>query len=435
MDIMANGVSTHGHPRALVGALAYGYAVWQAFREAGTLPYGALIERTLAGAPAWTAIPELQSIWPSWRAAADDATGGKYAELWECAVGEMRILLEQASAAMQLGALAVDEVVLNEFGCSDKHMAGAGTVAAAAAIFLASRHAADPINGVIEAAFARGTDTDTIASMTGALLGAISGPDWLGHFAMEVQDAGYIMQQATRSDGIPQAAPNGSADEIVAPSRRELDAFSGELRSATAQSQVLLPDGRTALVTGLDQHESKTKTGRAVSWRLLVNDGQSVYVKRLFRIKAEAPAQPVLPIGRGDTVPSSLADQNGVVRVSLVLSVRDLERSLQFYAGLLGMGVLKRSENHAVLAGAIVLRKRDMPNATGDSVGGAGQSPVINIEVRSLGAVHRRIVEQHYPLEKDLTQTPNRLLLRCADPDGNAVELFEIARTESGTNK
>src|SRR5712692_10130023 len=38
-NILANGICTHGHPRALIGALAYGYAVWTAFRETAPLQY------------------------------------------------------------------------------------------------------------------------------------------------------------------------------------------------------------------------------------------------------------------------------------------------------------------------------------------------------------------------------------------------------------
>ena len=61
-NIVANGVCTHGHPRALVGSLAYGFAVWLVCRETHTLPYGAIIGKTLAEVESWSVLPELDEI-------------------------------------------------------------------------------------------------------------------------------------------------------------------------------------------------------------------------------------------------------------------------------------------------------------------------------------------------------------------------------------
>jgi ADP-ribosylglycohydrolase len=44
--IVADGLTTHGHPRALVGALAAGYAIWTALRWRGKLGYGELVKKT-----------------------------------------------------------------------------------------------------------------------------------------------------------------------------------------------------------------------------------------------------------------------------------------------------------------------------------------------------------------------------------------------------
>ena len=50
----------------------------------------------------------------------------------------------------------------------------------------------------MEAAFAYGADTDTIASMTGGLLGAVVGLEWLGDYAVQVQDAQYLRMLGER---------------------------------------------------------------------------------------------------------------------------------------------------------------------------------------------------------------------------------------------
>jgi ADP-ribosylglycohydrolase len=190
-NILANGICTRGHPRALVGALAYGFAVWQAFRETDTLQYGAIIERVLAAKGAWAVLPDLSKICPTWSLTAEEENANQYEKHWQETVAEMVHLLERCREAMKQGALSIDRDVLTQLGCFDRKISSSGTVTAAAAIFLASRYAADPFHGLLEAAFAYGADADTIASMTGGLLGAVQGCEWLENHAEQVQDASY----------------------------------------------------------------------------------------------------------------------------------------------------------------------------------------------------------------------------------------------------
>ena len=57
-NIMLDGIVTHGHPRALVGALAYGYALWKSIRRTDRLGFGEIIEDLLGNATEWDSIPE-----------------------------------------------------------------------------------------------------------------------------------------------------------------------------------------------------------------------------------------------------------------------------------------------------------------------------------------------------------------------------------------
>jgi hypothetical protein len=91
------------------------------------------------------------------------------------------------------------EATLERLGCADPKINGAGTVSAAAALYLASRFAARPQDGLLSAAFLRKADTDTLASLTAAILGALHDTHWLGNLAVGVQDADYIAQLAERS--------------------------------------------------------------------------------------------------------------------------------------------------------------------------------------------------------------------------------------------
>src|SRR6266446_9854609 len=108
-NILANGVCTHGHPRALIGALAYGFAVWAAFRETSTLQYGAIIEKTLAAAESWSALLDLSDTCPTWRPSAEEEIGGEYEKQWGENLTEMLHLLERGREEMKQGALSVDQ--------------------------------------------------------------------------------------------------------------------------------------------------------------------------------------------------------------------------------------------------------------------------------------------------------------------------------------
>lgn len=71
-EVVVNGICTHGHPRALVGALAYAYALWLAFREQSTLKYGELL---LSSIDVWSMLPSVESEFPSWGQKAKNTSG------------------------------------------------------------------------------------------------------------------------------------------------------------------------------------------------------------------------------------------------------------------------------------------------------------------------------------------------------------------------
>ena len=165
-DVVRDGAATHGHPRALVGATACGYAAWSLVRRNRTLEFGELLDLLIDEHGGWGAFPDMERGAGAWFAAANRVFDQPYERLWERTVGEMRQLLEQARNGIRAGALADDRAVLDDLGCFGRSK-GAGTVTAAAAAYLAARHAAQPAQGVLRAAFERGADTDTLAAMTG----------------------------------------------------------------------------------------------------------------------------------------------------------------------------------------------------------------------------------------------------------------------------
>lgn len=260
-NILLDGIATHGHPLALVGALAYGYALWYALRQ------GSLANHTLRSAPSGNEASQGNSegvaidgngVGPyasaelcyeanfakvvldaieEWSACALDydlpesfielaqdssSTGAHYSyrAIWDEAVATMQKYLVTAASSCEHIAAALAKVKsttgahvanpafyeqvekLNDNGlkalnCFDKNISGAGTVAAAVAIYQASAYLHDPVRGIVNLAFAKGSDTDTNASMAAALLGSVYGEGFIdGETLGEAQDKDCIGEYA-----------------------------------------------------------------------------------------------------------------------------------------------------------------------------------------------------------------------------------------------
>jgi ADP-ribosylglycohydrolase/predicted enzyme related to lactoylglutathione lyase len=422
-NIVANGVCTHGHPRALVGALAYGFAVWVAFQNTGTLPYGAIIEKVLSGVDSWSRLPDLDNICPNWMSSAFEASGGQYEEYWQKTVIEMRQFLELCQKGMKQGALSVEREILAKLGCFEKRMKGAGTVSAAAAIFLASRFAAQPFHGILEAGFASGADTDTLASMTGGILGAAVGIEWLGNHTEKVQDASYIRELGERlaqNEGFDKS----QLSDITKTGKAHLDSLIEKLEVSKIGDIFLFPDGRQAKIFACRQHQSLSKNIRAISWKLTTADGQSWYVKKVSRSKNEISHIDVST----KEIDRKRSEKINVMNMAVKLRVHDLEKARVFYEKTLGLRVEKRS-NSLVKVGNIVLvplePHKEEPEMPSDNLTSNMRSTIC-IEVECLDVVYKNVCQFGAKILKDISEQKGWRRFTCVDPDGNAVEIDQL---------
>ena len=280
-DVVRDGTATHGHPRALVGATAYGYAAWSLVRRTRTLGFGELLDLLLDERDAWGAFPDAQRGGGAWLEAANRVFEEPYERLWERTVGEMRELLEQARNGVRAGALADDRAVLDDLGCFGRFK-GAGTVTAAAAAYLSARHAAQPAQGVLRAAFEQGADTDTLAAMTGGLLGCLGGDDWLPAPWRKVQDAAYLRRLAGR---VAQGPSRAEHRAVETPARAR--AVLADL-ARTSDQEVALGGDTRVWPTALPDLKSASKSVAVRAWRLRTREGQTLYVTKVEQLKPAA---------------------------------------------------------------------------------------------------------------------------------------------------
>jgi ADP-ribosylglycohydrolase/catechol 2,3-dioxygenase-like lactoylglutathione lyase family enzyme len=416
-----DGATTHGHPRALLGSRVYGWAAQHGLLRRSRLRYGELLDRVLDAEPEWGTFPRLPD---AWHAAAQRAAGG-YEDAWHRTVGEVRQGLEIARAGIREGAVAVDQPVLEDLGAFSQ-VSGAGTVSAVASIFLATRYLSQPQQGLIAAAFARGADTDTLAAMTGGLLGLLLGNEWLWPLASRVQDFEYTRELARPLELRRQAEPIDW--RFTARERTRLYRWLDKaLPGADAE---LPPFGRIRL-TDVEDYPARTQFVRA--WALETQLGQSFLIKRYDKGRDGQPrwvpiARPEEGADRGAPAhdPSSRVEP----RVGLVLRVSDVNRAKAFYTEVVGLSV-RRATERFISFGWLALEPDERAGQLSLESSDDAPMPAIRLYVGADEVERMRERFKEFGLNTTLLENQPHAGFRSRDPDGHSIEV--VARNGAPT--
>jgi len=285
-QVVLNGIFTHGHPRALIGATLYADALIYLANMKDTLGYGELVEYLLKRKDTWGKFPNIQNM-NNWISNADQIFNAKYMDVWNSVVDEVINLLKIAKEGLDEGALDMGNDVLEKLGCFDKKVNGAGTVTAVAAVYLASKYASSPRLAITEAAYLKNADTDTLASMTGGLLGMLHGTDFISVSWITVQDYEYIKK-------IIQTKEN-DAEKKYDHKLEVLDytnaSFNMKLKALKiGESIEALPFGRLTLK---EKKLNKTNSKGSVvhTLKLVSEEGQSIFIKTYEKATEEQQNQ------------------------------------------------------------------------------------------------------------------------------------------------
>jgi ADP-ribosylglycohydrolase len=193
--VAANAIVTHGHPRGVVGAVIHANALSSALRHSA-----------IPGPDLWDQIVEYATTTPEtmrgnevlrerWLPAWEKATGASWADAVASTVreGQQMVATARALAGAKDRAGAYKRLVV-ELGGKARETVGSGMIAAVASLFAAWSFRDAPDTGLRVIVNELGTDTDTIASMTGALIGATG----CGPTPGPVLDQKYIVAEAMR---------------------------------------------------------------------------------------------------------------------------------------------------------------------------------------------------------------------------------------------
>jgi ADP-ribosylglycohydrolase len=404
-EIVANGLCTHGHPRALVGALLHGMTLWLSLRQDEMLEFGALTRAVYEGFPEWA---KLNDIPNQWQQSLSDREFRDYQKLWANTVGESMALIEIAEDALRLGPLSAGPEILHKMGALNPKTNGSGTITAAASLFLASRYAASPLQCVQVAATAVGADTDTLASMCGSILGAIHGDEWLGHFATSVQDSRYIRKIAEilvndREPAIPRTAARVT--------KKDSSNFEGRLGVMEVGFEICLPDGRQSVLRQIEPMFSESAHADLCIFE--TEDGQTLPVKRIVKRRRVIQTPTQYP-------------PDEILRVGIKVFVSDLVVAREFYAGKLRLPVAKQYSSGFTVAEVISVHlvtseQRDLSfNST------SLPAPTPCIRVRNVDCLAARLSSEGIVVNA-VSGHRSIKAFTILDPFGNMLEFFEAS--------
>jgi ADP-ribosylglycohydrolase len=276
-EIIRNVFCTHGHPRALAGALFHAFQLLIAVRE-----------RRIADPSEWQetvrrmeSIPDivrkddqLNRVWlPTW----EQKAGRKWDETWKDVLTEVKKFVDLAIQWSIVNAPLEDKYrqLVDSLDATSDAVRGEAVRTAILAQFLAWCSQRDSgAEAILIAVNALGTDTDTVASLVGAFFGTLTENPPPG----EVLDRNYIAAQAARLDMI---ANGERVDHFQYPNILDW-------HPPRSQLDVVCTSGGKFRVSGLgNAREAGTVfNGRKKDemWQILpLEFGQTVIIKRRAR--------------------------------------------------------------------------------------------------------------------------------------------------------
>jgi ADP-ribosylglycohydrolase len=286
-SVVQNAVATHGHPRGILGAVFHAHCL-----------HHALTRDEVPGPEVWDAIagelveiaelartdPRLRELWlGQW----ERHTGRPFTEGVRIVADEIKADLDLCRDLDLDGGADSYLKAVKSLDAVNPAQRGSGTKTAILAAILGRLFHSDPDAAVITAANCLRTDTDTIATMAGAMVGAVA----RGDPSNPIADRDYIVHEADRMWAVGIAGnlgtfrypslvtwtPPKSASDCVGVKRDGFD-FAG-LGAATPDS---------------DSYEGSDKAHSAWQW-LNLWFGQRVLAKRRARPEKLPESQSVQP--------------------------------------------------------------------------------------------------------------------------------------------
>lgn len=263
-EVFKNSIVTHGHPRAIVGALLYSHSVAY-FLKADVLPdYPNEIITSIANElkSAATVIDRIEDMGLSgWLDKWNSSMSGAFCQVFQQTVEETLELLRYAYKS--IAADDKDREVYKSLGALDKETRGAGHISAVAALYMAAKYIYEtPIQAVYESANMLGSDTDTIGLMCGSMIGSYIGFKQIPKHLRRMQDCQYLLDcaEALLTQNIS-AIKNPGSEDCLSTNNRSTKPL--DLTTLSVDDEIYLPSLGAGVVSSLSEQDTIT-AGKSV---------------------------------------------------------------------------------------------------------------------------------------------------------------------------
>ncbi|KAA9332690.1 ADP-ribosylglycohydrolase family protein [Adhaeribacter soli] len=190
-EIFANSIITHGHPRAIIGAILYGFAINHIiqFRPEDFNPnsFIAYLGKDIHQKFHLAFLNKKSFL--DWKLEWN-SFGKNFEHEFTATLNETQQYLRDLYVAIQKNISVKDTLV--QLGCYENSTKGSGISTVLAGIYLTCIFHNNPTEAINEAVNSIGSDTDSIAAFTGGLIGALHGQNCIPKKWSKVQDELYL---------------------------------------------------------------------------------------------------------------------------------------------------------------------------------------------------------------------------------------------------
>ena len=283
-EIFGNSIITHGHPRAILGAMLYGYSIDTILRF-NPENFNQTTFLTELGKDIHHKFSIdflINSKFASWEAEWNNGSKKPFRDLFKEIIDETQEYLRKTYKFLINNVSDFD--ALTKLGCYKNETKGSGTSTVIAGIYLTCKYFNKPLKGIEQAVNAIGTDTDSIAAFTGGLIGALHGQSIIPSKWKNVQDIDYINDISIRLLEISE-----SRAEIKKPVKNEnlksiIDIKNDSLKSG---DKVYLQTLGIGAIKAIDRQKTLTKGKYNLILDVQFEVGQFCRFAKLLSIEKE----------------------------------------------------------------------------------------------------------------------------------------------------
>lgn len=307
LDVITDSICTHSHPRAIVGACFHASTLAHCLRSGTPPTLDECAEIAVGLGDVHSLMESHQSLSTMWIGLWERAAEKSFRSQWQTTIHELCDAIHQAAAATNGTEHFADAYLAacNQLELQAEHQKGSGILTPVVAAALAAT-APNPHEGMVVAANKLGTDTDTIATMAGALLGACN---ITSQPPEDPLDSAYLLADADRLTAISQGQ---QTDNYQYPDILTWSAPQAQADALVADNGQLAVEG-LGPVKELDVEESWSSR-KDFAWQWVQTDfGQTLLIKRRPEVRPQQAgntlAPPPAPLSTAGSRETTMADK------------------------------------------------------------------------------------------------------------------------------